>query len=139
MKPEDLAKYLTEDPDILNEMDMEMGPSSPLSPEQFLNFLGAIIGSTDQNQQQLALQKITAMSPEQLSAIASQSTSVGGVSHLTRYIVAKPSRIMHLIEIAKKFFQGEELEAVVDQMVSVEEPDDEDDDYYTQGDDSDGH
>ena len=145
MNPKDIAKLITEDPDILQENDPE--PQLPaeqptgVDPQQFLNFLGAALSSADQTQLPLMLQKLGSMSPEQLAAIVGKSTSIGSIGDLSRYIMAKPSRIMGIIEIAKKLFTGPELEEVVDQMVHIQEDGDmgEEGDYYLQGQDSGGH
>lgn len=137
-----LNRVLSGDFDI-NEM--AAGPLGGPDPQQFLEFLNAIVTSSDHARTEQALQRAKEMPPEQLAQVVSQTESLGNFSGLADYLRSKLSRIMGLIDIARNLYEGPELEAVVDSMmktVSLDQNegfDAEGDFYYDQGDDSDGH
>jgi DNA-directed RNA polymerase subunit L len=138
-----LGKVLSEDFN-LQESQFDAEHDASEKREQFLQFLNAIVTSSDHARSEQALQRAAEMDSEQLGQIVAQTEALGVLSGLSDYISSKPSRIMGLIQIARILFQeGPELEGVVDKMIRIKDDDEvydkEGDFYYDQGDDSDGH
>lgn len=102
---------------LLNEALGGVGPDPAFVPtvnkRQFLNFVNAIVTSTDQARVDAALARAATLSPEQLNAIVQQTVAIGSLHSLQNAVHTKPERVMQVLEVAKKLFQGQQLKEVM--------------------------
>ncbi len=126
--------------DKLSKALLENVESVP-EPKKFLEFLNAIVVSADQQKVDQALEKAAALSPQQLFALISQSTFVGGLDGLKNALQTMPNRLPICIKIAQRLYPRN-WQGILQEYLSKPSPsrDDEDEDdedeveYHSDGD-----
>lgn len=106
---------------------------------QYLQFLNAIVASSDSDRAEEAFRRARDSEPDTVASAVRQITAIGELSSLRNYLKTKPSRMMVLTELTRKLFVEDDIEEVIDEVMSINtEEEDEGDFYYDQGEDSGG-
>ena len=92
---------------MLNEALEGVGPEAAgpsVSSAQFLNFINAIVASSDQARVDAALARAATLDPQQLASVISQTTSLGSLHGLRAAVQSKPERATAIMGIAERMF-----------------------------------
>ncbi len=92
---------------MLNEALEGVGPEAAgpsVSSAQFLNFINAIVASSDQTRVDAALARAATLDPQQLASVISQTTSLGSLHGLRAAVQSKPERATAIMGIAERMF-----------------------------------
>lgn len=105
--------------------------------QQYFQFLNAVVSSSDADRAEEAFKRARDSEPSMVVSAVKQIVSIGDLSSLQDYLKSRPARVLVLTELTRRLFPEDELEEVVDEMMSINSEDEDDGDfYYDQGDDS---
>lgn len=144
-----IAKAITTDPNVINENlvpdpgmpEPNLASNQDQEVKQFILMLNAVIASAPHGKQDMIVQRLAQSSPQDIVQMMQEVEHVGSTQPLSDYVMSKPSRIRLITQAAGVLFDEDTVWNLVDmiQMVTSTEEENEEGDYYDQGDDSDGH